>query len=79
MTALPRAYGFAAAAAKLREAGHTKLTEYWLRSHLDQVPHTRIGREITFTDDQLRAFLDGHSHTPEVKELRPVDRRRRAS
>lgn len=81
MTTLPRAYGFEEAATKLRNAGYKKITENWLRRHLSQVPHTRIGREITFTDEQLLAFLAAHSTAPPkpraVTGPQPVDRRRR--
>jgi hypothetical protein len=79
MTAIEPGHGFAAAAQKLQDAGYA-ITERWLRDHVKAVPHTKVGREIRFTDSHLAELLEQHTHRPVAKtdEDRPVGRRRSA-
>ena len=82
MTALPAGYGADEAARRLTAAGYPR-TAHWLKTHLSQVPHTRIGRDVRFTDAQLLEFLQLSSREPVVKAAgngpRPVSSSRRAS
>lgn len=75
---LETGYDYPAAAARLREAGYP-VTERWLRNHIKELPHTKIGYEVRFTDAQLAELVADRSRTPAAQEsLKPVSRRRSA-
>lgn len=53
-----RRYTFAEAAAELR------ITEHWLRRHIRKLPHTKIGRVVTFSEEDIARITAMHRHEP---------------
>lgn len=61
----------------------------WLRGHLDEIPHLRVGSgrgrggRIGFTDAQLDAIVDQHTVAPKTSpalvagDFTPITRRKR--
>lgn len=47
------------------------VTENWLREHIRDLPHLRIGRRIAFTDEHIEQIRRQHEHqpTPAAPEL----------
>ncbi|MEV1020670.1 DNA-binding protein [Streptomyces sp. NPDC050264] len=58
-----RRFDYAEAAAELR------VTEGWLRRHIKQLPHTKKGRVVTFTDADLERIDALHHHEPTTGPL----------
>lgn len=52
--------------------------ESWLRKAVaaEQVPHTRIGRHVRFTEQNLNDFIEASQRTP--LPVRPIRRRHTA-
>jgi hypothetical protein len=62
-----RRYTYAEAAAELR------VEKTWLQRHIKELPHSRKGRVVTFTDDDLVRIDQIHHHEPTHGPLaRPV-------
>lgn len=51
-------YKYAEAAAELR------VEEAWLRRHIKELPHSKKGRVVTFTDADLERIDQIHHHEP---------------
>lgn len=56
----PRRYTYAEAATELR------VEERWLRRHIGRLPHSKKGRVVTFSDDDLMRIDQMHHHEPSV-------------
>ena len=76
MTSLEPAYGFAEAAAKLQQLGY-KISERYLREHIGEVPHTKVGRDVKFTESHLAEFLESRTKRPAAPRSGPAGGRRR--
>lgn len=64
----------------------------WLQNHIKDLPHTKLGGTVYFTDDQLLRIVTQFSHDPEqpatpadtgtpqtrLADLRPLPSRARA-
>lgn len=59
-------YTYPEAAALLR------VTETWLRRHIKALPHSKKGRVVTFTDDDLARIDSLHHHEPTTGPLAAV-------
>jgi len=51
------------------------MKEGWVRSHLDTIPHRRVGRFLRFTEDDLAAFV---AKTAETHDIERTSRSRTA-
>ncbi|WP_422132277.1 helix-turn-helix domain-containing protein [Streptomyces misionensis] len=45
-------------------AKELRIQESWLRRHIKQLPHTKLGRTVYFTDDDLRRIDALFHHEP---------------
>ncbi|MET8585773.1 helix-turn-helix domain-containing protein [Streptomyces collinus] len=77
-TAALRRLTYAQAAAELH------VEESWLRRHIRRLPHTKLGRVVYFTDDDLRRIDSLFHHEPATPapaastgQLVPLPSRRR--
>jgi hypothetical protein len=77
MTAIEPAFTSDTAAQKLTDAGYP-VTADWIKKHLAEVPHLRMGRKIRFTDALLGEFIAQSTRRPSTDDdtLRPASRRR---
>ncbi|MDX5569354.1 helix-turn-helix domain-containing protein [Streptomyces sp. ID05-04B] len=46
-----------------------RVKETWLRRHIKQLPHSKKGREVTFTDADLDRIDSLHHHEPTTGPL----------
>ncbi|MFF2651505.1 helix-turn-helix domain-containing protein [Streptomyces sp. NPDC058045] len=53
-------------------ANELRVTEDWLRRHIKQLPHSKKGRTVTFTDDDLDRIDTLHHHEPTTGPLSAV-------
>lgn len=60
---MSRRYTYAEAAAELR------VEERWLRRHIGRLPHSKKGRVVTFSDDDLMRIDQMHHHEPSMGPL----------
>lgn len=51
-------YDYDEAAAELRT------TKTWLQRHINELPHTKIGRTVTFSDDDVNRIRQIHHREP---------------
>jgi phage gp29-like protein len=80
MNSIQPAFGFAEAARRLTEAGYD-VTERWIREHIGAVPHTKVGRNVRFTDELLAEFLEQQTRRPATaapRRLQPAGGARRS-
>ncbi|MEU4205625.1 helix-turn-helix domain-containing protein [Streptomyces sp. NPDC026294] len=49
-----------------------RVEERWLRRNINDLPHTRKGRVVTFTDDDLDRIDAMHHHEPTAGPLAAV-------
>jgi hypothetical protein len=63
---MKRRYTYPEAAVELR------VEESWLRRHIKQLPHSKKGRVVTFTEDDLDRIDALHRHEPSTGPLAPV-------
>ncbi|MFI1723876.1 DNA-binding protein [Streptomyces sp. NPDC020489] len=62
---MTRRFTYAEAAEELPE----NVTETWLRRHIKRLPHTKLGRAVYFTDDDLRRIDQLFHHEPTTGPL----------
>lgn len=46
-----------------------RVDETWLRRHIKQLPHTKLGRVVIFTDTDLERIETLHHHEPQTGPL----------
>lgn len=73
---LEPAFGYTEAAVRLNQRGY-RISERWLREHIGQVPHIKVGRDVRFTDSLLAEFLEQHTKRPAAERAGPAGGRRR--
>ena len=83
---IPRLYTYAEAAERLHG-----ISETWLRRHIRELPHSKFGREVRFTDADLARIPQVVHKEPEVgplaaevskaraRNVTPLPRRKRAT
>lgn len=49
-----------------------RIPEPWLRRHIKRLPHTKIGRTVTFSDEDLVRIDAMHHHEPTTGPPAPV-------
>lgn len=63
---MKRRYTYPEAAAQLR------VEESWLRRHIKRLPHSKFGKVVTFSEDDLERIDALHHHEPSTGPLASV-------
>lgn len=65
---MTRNYTYPEAAVELR------VLESWLRRHIKKLPHSKKGKVVTFSEDDIKRIDALHHHEPSTGPLAPAPR-----